>query len=98
MLLEESVTEQMEPQQVLDKPAQTFPVGMCLAVFDGVINQVPTQNFPHLIGKFAGRFGVSIASIPRRRGYGDVLGPTKVSTRYHMLPVFKNVSAEEPDS
>ena len=66
LLLEESVTEQMEPQQVLDKPGQTFPVGMRLAVFDGLINQVPTQNIPHLIGKFAGRFGVSIASIPHR--------------------------------
>ena len=39
---------------------------MTLAVFDGLINQVLTQNIPHLIGKFAGRFGVSIASIPHR--------------------------------
>ena len=66
-LLEESVTAQMEPQQVLDKPGQTFPVDMRLAVFDGLINQVPTKNIPHLIGKFAGRFGVSIGSIPHRR-------------------------------
>ena len=56
----------MEPQHVLDKPGQTFPVGMRLAVFDALINQVPTKNIPHLIGKFAGRFGVSIASIPHR--------------------------------
>ena len=66
LLLEESVTEQMEPQQVLDKPGQTVPVGMRLAVFDGLINQVPIQNIPHLIGKFAGRFGVSIARIPHK--------------------------------
>ena len=66
LLLEESVTAQVEPQQVLDKPGQTFPVGMCLVVFDALINQVPTKNIPHLIGKFAGRFGVSIGSIPHR--------------------------------
>ena len=66
LLLKESVTEQMEPQQILDKPGQTFPVGMRLAVFDALINQVPTQNIPHLIDKCAGRIGVSIASIPHR--------------------------------
>ena len=32
----------------------------------------------------------------RRRGYGDVLGPTPQAN--HLLPVFKNESAEEPDS
>ena len=40
-------------------PGRLSPVGMRLAVFDGRINQVPTQNIAHLIGKFAGRFGVS---------------------------------------
>ena len=48
------------------KPGKTFVPEPRLAVYDAIVNQVPTSNIPILITKFASRFDVIIDQTPHR--------------------------------
>ena len=64
LTLEDHMIVGPEVQSV--KPGKAFVPNIRLAVYDGIVNQVPTANIPVLISKLPSRFGVPIDSVPHR--------------------------------
>ena len=48
------------------KPGKAFHSDMRRIVYDGIVNQVPTQNIPVVISRFATHFCIQVDSIPHR--------------------------------
>ena len=48
------------------KPGKAFHSDMRQIVYDGIVNQVPTQNIPVVISRFATHFCIQVDSIPHR--------------------------------
>ena len=73
-LLEDVVNEFKTRNSVVEtkKDGKTYSVATRMKVFDALVNQVPTENIPKLMDKFAKRSGEKLTDVPNRSTVGQM--------------------------
>ena len=69
MFLEEEVEElkrAKNEEKITKKDGKTYSTDMRMMIYDAIVNQVPTQNIPSLIEKYAQRTGEKLSAVPHR--------------------------------
>ena len=66
--LEDEVNEMKMRKSIVEtkKDGKTYSVRTRMKVFDALVNQVPTENIPMVMEKFAKRSGETLANVPNR--------------------------------